>query len=250
LPGLQAAEKVGVEQRNRSRYEQYRRNLSSADSLKDDIDGVKIDTLEKITDELTNATKAALGLKGAFGDIVGELIKIGIQRRLIGPLADGLFGKADGSSAGGLGGFLKSFTSFASGGSKSGGASGLVDSNPDRNASQALSDLLKGSIFGRASGGNVVAGKIYKINESGPELFQPAQSGKIYPTGSLAAKAGGNRGNTTVVSAPQFNLRGAVITAELYRDMESISRRNAAQAGKLAVEAAPGRVNKYQTLGT
>lgn len=156
LPGLKASEESNLAIGNRSQYENYRRDMQSADSLADDIDRIKINTLEAVTDELTNATKAALGLKGAFGDIVGQLIRIGIQRRLIGPIADQLFGKADGSSSGSLGGFFGSVT----------------------------------NLFGRASGGYVAPNSTVRVNEGrgGVELLRMgSQGGSIIPLGQAQA---------------------------------------------------------------
>lgn len=204
---------------NESQYERYRRDISSSDTLADDIDRIKINTLEAVTDELTNATKAALGLKGAFGDIVGELIRIGIQRRLIGPLADALFGKADGSNGGGIGGNI-------------------------------LGSIV-GAITGkRASGGNVVQGKPYMVGEMGRELFVPSQSGKIYPTGALNAAAGRGGGPTIVQQSFVLDARGGVVTQDLLRQVNAISSQKAAQAGQAAYENSPSRLAKRETLGT
>lgn len=214
LGGLQQAEQAGVDRRYEGQYSQYRREIDSADGLAESIDRIKIGTLESVTDELTNATKAALGLKGAFGDIVGELIRIGIQRRLIGPLADALFGGAGG---GGSGGFLGS---------------------------------LIGSIAGRASGGNVMAGKIYKINESGPELFQPSQSGKIYPTGQLNKAAGRGAGPTIIQQSFTLDARYGITTPQLLDYVNRTATQKATQAGRAAYEASPARSAKLSSLGT
>lgn len=200
-------------------YARYRSDMTDAGVLADDIDRIKIGTLESVTDELTNATKAALGLKGAFGDIVGELIRIGIQRRLIGPLADRLFGPAGGATGGGSG-------------------DGILG---------GILNLFGG---GRASGGNVMGGKIYRINENGPELFQPAQSGKIYPTGQLNKAAGRASGGTVVQQSFTLDARGGVVTQELLRQVNVLATQKASQAGKAAYEASPKRSATLTALGT
>ncbi|MEG3086184.1 phage tail length tape measure family protein [Sphingomonas sp. PB4P5] len=223
LPALQAAEQTGVAQRGRSQFDAYRANLTSVDGLQDSIDAIKIDALEAVTEELADAAQSALGLKGALGDIVGELIKIGIQRAIIGPLADSLFGPAGGAGAGGGSGSLGSIFSAV------------------------------GSIFGRASGGYVGAGNMVRVNEGASpgnvEGWRPMGSGTVIPLGQMkATRAGGN----TVVHAPQFNLKGAVVTAELYADMQRISQDSAATAGRIAykqsINDAPGAVARRQTL--
>tara|TARA_R100000655_G_scaffold53675_1_gene91639 strand:+ start:736 stop:2511 length:1776 start_codon:yes stop_codon:yes gene_type:complete len=45
--------------------------------------------------------------------------------------------------------------------------------------------LLTGSLTGKASGGNVVAGQPYMVGESGAEIFIPGQSGTIIPNGNI-----------------------------------------------------------------
>ena len=215
LPALQTAGQTAIDQRYRTPLEQYRKSISGSDSLQNSIDAVKIDALEAVTDELTKATTAALGLKGAFGQIVGELIRIGIQRQIIGPLADGLFGAATGGVSSG-GGFIS-------------------------------------KLFGRASGGYMAPGSVARVNENrgGVELLRMgSQGGTVIPLGATAAQR--PSGGTTIVSAPQFNLKGAILTRELYADMERISAQSAAQAGKTAYKQslrdAPGALAQRQTL--
>lgn len=218
------AKKNNLRYDNRSSYDKYRDNLDDVDSLADDIDGIKIQTLEAVTDELTNATKAALGLKGAFGDIVGELIRIGIQRKLIGPLADALFGKETGSGAGssggGTGGFLGSF----------------------------LGTIAKSFAGGRASGGNVSAGQMYRVNELGVEGFQPAQSGKIIPLGRMNPAAGGN--TTIVQQSFVLDARYGITTPQLIDYVNRTASRKAAEAGRAAYQASPARSQQLEQLGT
>lgn len=219
LPGQRANDDERNRLESRTSYERYRDNLKDADTLNDDLDQLKVDTLEGITDELTNATTAALGLKGAFGQIVGELIRIGIQRKLIGPLADGLFGKSDGSTSGGLGSLLGSI----------------------------------GTLFGggRASGGAVTAGVLYRVNEAGTEGFRPSQSGEIIPLGRMR-----QANSATTVIKPQINVdaRGAVMNDKfaemILKKAEATSRAYSAEAGKQAYNNSPKRLQQQQILGT
>jgi len=222
LPGLQRNEETAIGQRNRGRFEQYRRSLSGADEIQNSINGIKIDTLEAVTDELTNATTAALGLKGAFGQIVGELIRIGIQRRFIGPLADGLFGKADGSTSGSVGGLLASFAS---------------------------------SLGGRASGGYVAPGQLVRVNEAASpgrvEGFRPVGGGTVIPLGQMSAAR--PAGGTTIVNQ-SFNLdaRYGITTPELLSYVQQTARTEGTRAGGAAFVAsqrsAPGTLAKYNQL--
>jgi hypothetical protein len=64
----------------------------------------------------------------------------------------------------------------------------------------AVSAIFSGQpLPGRASGGNVSAGQLYRVNEAGMEAFRPAGSGTIIPLGQMAQAAGGGAGGLTVV---------------------------------------------------
>lgn len=65
----------------------------------------------------------------------------------------------------------------------------------------------------RAIGGPVVSGRSYLVGERGPELFAPRQSGSITPNHRLG---GGGR-------PILFDLRGAVMTEDLLRQMEAMA---------------------------
>lgn len=216
LPALQSAGQTAIDQRYRTPLEQYRKSISGPDGLQNSIDAVKIDALEAVTDELTKATAAALGLKGAFGQVVGELIRIGIQRQIIGPLADSLFGPASGGGGGGIG--------------------------------KAVSKL-----FGRASGGYMAPGSVARVNENrgGVELLRMgSQGGTVIPLGQSAAPSGG--GNTTVVQHFHADMRGALTFPEFVANFKGYVDGKAAEAGRVAygsaVRDAPARAAKERPL--
>lgn len=216
LPDRQRAEETAVGQRYEGAYDRFRKNLTSEDGIQASLDRVKIDSLEAVTDELTNATTAALGLKGAFGQIVGELIRIGIQRAIIGPLADSLFGAAGG---GGAGGFL-------------------------------------GSLFGRASGGFVPAGQMVRVNEGASggrvEGWRPAGSGTVIPLGQMGAAQ--PTSSTTVLQTVSVDARGAVMNdqfARLILDRAGQDARQIVGANNVATrKALPGAQARFGALGT
>ena len=66
---------------------------------------------------------------------------------------------------------------------------------------------------GRASGGHVSAGQLYRVNEAGTEGFRPAGSGTIVPLGRMAAPPRG--GGVTVVQPLNVSFAGAITTPEL-----------------------------------
>lgn len=110
------------------------------------------------------------------------------------------------------------------------------------------------SLFGRASGGYVGPGQTVRVNEQRPgvELIRMgAQGGTVIPLGQAAAA---RPSATTIVNAPQFNLKGAVVTRELYADMQRISNQSASLAGQAAyrqaMKDAPGAVGRTNRFGT
>lgn len=218
-----AAQEDDVRYRNRTQGEQYRDGLpTTAKRMNEALESVKVRGLASLDDAITDSIGKVFQLGGAFGDvangIISDLIRIGVQRAIIGPLADSLFGAAGGGSAGAVGGFL-------------------------------------GKIFGgaRAAGGNVVGGTPYVIGERGPEAVVFPSSGKVYPNGALPTIASGGQ-HTTIIAPQHFDLTGVVMTEQLVGQMEQRNRayadQVAARAGSAAVQAGPGRLQQIQTLGS
>lgn len=71
----------------------------------------------------------------------------------------------------------------------------------------------------RAAGGPVVPGKSYVVGEDGPEWFTPRARGFVTPNGS------GSAGGRTL----NFDLRGAVVTADLLDQMNQMAFASAGQ---------------------
>lgn len=72
---------------------------------------------------------------------------------------------------------------------------------------------------GRASGGHVSAGHLYRVNEAGIEGFRPAGSGSIVPLGRMAAPAAG--GSVTIVQPLNLSFAGAITTPELMAEFKT-----------------------------
>lgn len=85
---------------------------------------------------------------------------------------------------------------------------------------------LMSSIFHRAAGGPVVAGKAYLVGEKGPELFSPASSGQIIPNNKLGAGGSGvtvnvstvNHSSASVSTQKRQNADGSVSIETLIED--------------------------------
>lgn len=78
-----------------------------------------------------------------------------------------------------------------------------------------------GALFGRASGGPVLANKPYIVGEKRPELFVPSTSGRIVPNMNELGRRGANDG---LPPSMNFNFYGPVTNPQEVR-------RSAAQAG-------------------
>ena len=145
----------------------FRDQLASAnDNVNTAIEGIEVDGLQSLNDELADAILGAKSLGEAFGNvadqIIRDLLRIAIQRAVIAPLADALFGASEGGGG-------------------------------------VLGSLLRGvgKIFGggRAIGGPVNAGTAYLVGERGPEIVVPGSSGTVIPNHRLG-------GGGTAVSVP------------------------------------------------
>lgn len=163
-----------------------------------------------LNDTIANAMTDALGIKDPF---LSELIKIFLDRNVFGPLAEAL----DSQQGGGLGGII-----------------GAI-----------------GTIFapGRASGGRVDAGTLYRVNEGASpgrvEGFVPDVGGQIIPLGRMnaarPAAAGGGVVVLRVEEAPGFASRVEVISAQTAVEVQRVA---APQIVNAAASETLRRVNR------
>lgn len=150
LPTIEAAERAQEKERNLSPLDEYRKRLEqSVGNINENLESIAVRGLEELESDLAGATTKALGLKGALGDIVEELIRIELRKAAL----------------------------AASGGENGGFLGGLV---------AGIGKLFGG---GRAKGGGIDADKFYLVGEEGPELFAPGMSGTVIPNHVLASAA-------------------------------------------------------------
>lgn len=129
------------------------------------VEEVAVRRIQDLNDSIANAMTRALGVKDPF---LSDLIRIFLDRNVFGPSAEAL--SSQGGGGGGLLGALES---------------------------------VFGGLFGRASGGRVNAGSIYRVNEGASpgrvEAFVPNTSGQIIPLGRMnAMQAGASQGGGVV----------------------------------------------------
>lgn len=168
-----------LEREYQSPIQRYQQELkTAAGNINDSLQTVAVNGLQTLQDRLVDVIMQTKSLGEAFKDvaktIISELLKIALQRELISPLADLLFGKS--SSNGGTSGGL--FSTIGS----------------------AL-----GSIFGgaHADGGLIPAGTIGIVGERGPEPVMATSAGAMVRTTTTLGAQGNKRGalNVTVSGA-------------------------------------------------
>lgn len=229
LGKLEAADRQDVERQYEGAGKRYLRELNAKD-INEQLDDIRVQGLQRLEDQIVETTSKIFKMGGVFGkvanQIIADLIRIAVQRAIIEPLANMMFGGPSGGGGaqpGSSGSWLSSLlnigmTAFGGGGGGSGG--GMFGMNPTAGP------------IGMASGGHLSAGKIYRVNETGIEGFQPAGSGKIIPLGRM------NQPAAAATGGPPAIVR-LIIGATDYFDVRvhSIS-------GKVAVEtvraSAPG----------
>lgn len=180
LNGNAGAARAGVSRANETPGERYMRELNKSPAqINEAIDGIKIDGLDALNDGLVEAIMGTRSLGDVFksvaNQIIADLLRIAVQRAIIAPLANALFGGA--APGGGAVGSLM-------------GTGGMYG-NP-RSILDGIGGIF-GSVFGKASGGYVNAGQMYRVNEGAPsgrvEAFVPQVNGEIIPLGRMNAAA-------------------------------------------------------------
>jgi hypothetical protein len=163
LPGQQALEEQRIRQSTRSPLEEWRATIPrTADEINEALERVAANGMEALNNGLVDAITGARSLGDVFrsvtNGIIADLLRIAIQKMLLGPLENMLFG----------GGYSKSILGDL------GGALGLP---------------------GRASGGPVDANTPYLVGERGPEIIIPKAPAVVVPNHMLS---GGRQISVTV----------------------------------------------------
>lgn len=172
LPAAKAADSAQLERQYQSPIRRYMADLKTVGgSINDSLGNVAVSGLQTLNDRLVDVIMRTKSLGGAFKDvaslIISELARIAIQRTLIAPLADMLFGK----SSGGGGGILSSIGS-------------------------ALSSLWGGA---HADGGLIPNGTIGIVGERGPEPVIATSAGAMVRTTTTLGARSNDRGKLEVV---------------------------------------------------
>lgn len=197
LATRQDARREGTERQFESPLQRYRRETAElGNNIDDAMERVAVDGLDALNDGIVDAITGAKSLGEAFGNVADQIIKdllrIGIQRAIIGPLADSLFG-----AEGGGGGLLRTLFGRASGGYV--GPGQMVRVN-------------EGASAGRVEG------------------FMPSGGGQIIPLGRMNAVPSG--GTTVVQQTFVLDARGGVTTTDLINQMNNLARQAAVEGAQ------------------
>jgi len=217
LDGQYDLRREQVNRQNESPLEKYRRGMNkSSGQIQEQAEQWVVDELEGIQKSLSGAIQKKLGVKDP---ILGGIIDLFIEQVIMRPLADAF---SQLNTGGGGGGFLGAI------------ASGI------------------GSLFGgRASGGHVVAGQMYRVNESGIEGFRPSGSGQIIPLGRMRGAGGGN---VQIHQSIKIDASNSVTPDGFADHIVARTRQETAyivgQASKQITKGTPGRMAQYQRDGT
>lgn len=210
LAQRQGVERERLDRSNEGPLARYARGLKdNGDDIATRVEGYVVDELESVRNALRQGLTKAIGTDDP---LINGLLDILIEQLVLKPLADAL---SQASSTSGSGGFFNSIFS-------------------------AIGSLFGG---GRAGGGTVAPGRIYAVNERSttPGLFMPISAGMIQPADAPMPSAGGGSG-----AAPYFDLRGAVVTEDLLRQMNAISRANVRQGLAGYDNVVGSRVDDYR----
>ncbi|QOV95270.1 hypothetical protein [Novosphingobium sp. ES2-1] len=174
--------------------------------------------LNNVRDGIRGAIEKQLGVKDP---LISGLLNLLIENVILKPLADAL-ANASGGGGGGIGG--------------------------------ALASIGTAFLGGRASGGYVNGGQMYRVNEGASpgrvEGFIPQGSGHIVPLGRMNALKPGGGGrvfNITVDARNSVNPEG--FEQRILAEAAKRAAQMDGQAAQATLKAMPGRMSQYQRDG-
>lgn len=156
---------------------------------------------------------SADGAKQLFATIKQEALKLLVIR----PILQQLTGSGGGNPLGALVGAASSFFGGA------GGNAGFGD----------YSSSGLAAAFGKATGGQVAAGSLHRVNERGPELISTAGKDYLMMGGAggfvtpitPAAPSGSSRGPVSITYSPQITIDSRADRGAIMQDVAALNRR-------------------------
>lgn len=217
LETRQAADKAVLARDNAGPLDQYRERLRQRqENVGDEVEALVVDELNNVRDGIRGALEKAIGTKDP---LISGLLNLLIEQVILRPLADALANASGGG--GGIGGALTS---------------------------------IGAAIFGRASGGYVNGGQMYRVNEGASsgrvEGFIPQGAGHIVPLGKMNALKPGGGGRVYQITV---DARNSVNPDGFEQKILAEAMRRAAEmdgkAAQVTLKAMPQRMGQYQRDG-
>jgi len=212
LRSQQAAAQVGLAQRNGGPLDQYVTGLE-ANKLDTGlrVEALMVQELDYVHRSIGDSISRRLGVTDPF---LKGLIDMFVEDVLVRPFAEALQKQRAGSGGGGGGGIFASLFSslFGGGASPQAGLAGDVAST--------IGDPQFAGLF--ADGGTIPTGSWGIVGEAGAEAIRATGSGIEVMPGSAVRSAGG--GGAPIL----FDLRHAVVTEDLLRQMNQIAAQTTA----------------------
>lgn len=233
LDKLQANDKATTERQFRGPLQEY------FDSFKDpqtQVEQAVVDKLKAVDDAITEGIADKIGVKDP---LLKQLLKIFIEQNVLRPIYESISGAmSGGAGGGGAGGLLSSIF---------GGISGAAGAKVPFGSS-TVGTFIKGLFSGRASGGHVNAGQVYRVTDG--EGFMPGQSGKIIPLGRMnRAGGGGVVINQTVKVDARDSVNPDGYAEHIVRRVRQETVSIVGSAAKSITQGVPARVAQFQRDG-
>ncbi len=210
---------VGAGPPKQSPYDAYLSKLSDATgaNVGDSLQTIAVTALEHFNSQLTTAIVNGRNLGDVFGNVArqieSDLINLALEKYLTLPLAQAL------GLAGGQGGLLSIFSGGAGGG---GSTVGVAASSFDGIIQAASGMSLFAGLPAFAGGTDFAPGGMALVGENGPELVNLPRGSQVIPNNRLNAVSVAP-GMSVASPSISFDLRGAVMTADLLSQMNAMA---------------------------
>ncbi|WP_454887848.1 hypothetical protein [Sphingomonas oryzagri] len=191
LNKAKALDQKGLNDKYQSPIQRYIHDISGVGtSLNDSMQTVAVDGLKSLDDGLMNVITRSKSLgaafKGVANQIIADLARIALERAVIAPLGNLLFGAGTAGAGGGLfGSIFKGIGSLFSG--------------------------------GHAMGGLIPAGTFGIVGEHGPEPVIATSAGAMVRPNSTLSKLGGGNGGPSKLEVSVSGARGNAEIQEMVR---------------------------------
>lgn len=254
---------ASVNQQNASPLDAYKTQLRADTSdMNEALQSVEVDGLKGLTDGLAGVLSGTESVSKAFknmaASIISDLARIAIEKAIVGALGGSggifgsLFGKADGGQVpgkadGGLIGFASGgLPGYDAGGSIKGIGTGRSDSILAMLSGGGAIRVSNGEFITNAASTKRYLPLLHAINDNTLPGF--AEGGLVPPSSIFQAgipKASAlARGGGDSAPRPYFDLRGAVMTEDLLKQMNAIGDHAAVRGAAGGAQMAQDRITR------